>query len=69
MNNILPKISNNKNKTKKKYKSLVKNRLIAMVPVRAGSTRVQNKNIRPFGDTNLLQLKLKLLKKLTGLQI
>ena len=36
--------------------------VIAMVPVRAGSTRVENKNTRPFGFTNLLQLKLKFLK-------
>ena len=69
MNNIAtqPKISSNKNKPKKKYKSLVKNKVIAMVPVRAGSTRVPNKNTRPFGNTNLLQLKLKLLKQLMGL--
>ena len=43
------------------------NNVIAMVPVRAGSTRVTNKNTRPFGDTNLLQLKLKLLKKVNGI--
>ena len=41
--------------------------VIAMVPVRAGSTRVPNKNIRPFGSTNLLQLKLKLLKEIIGI--
>ena len=41
--------------------------VIAMVPVRAGSTRVPNKNIRPFGSTNLLQLKLKLLKEVVGI--
>ena len=41
--------------------------VIAMVPVRSGSVRVPNKNIRPFGDTNLLQLKLKLLKKVDGI--
>lgn len=39
-------------------------KIIAMVPVRAGSKRVPDKNIRPFGDTNLLELKLKLLKKI-----
>ena len=38
--------------------------VIAMVPVRAGSNRVLNKNTRPFADTNLLQLKLTVLKKL-----
>ena len=41
--------------------------VIAMVPVRAGSTRVPNKNTRPFGFTNLLQLKLKLLKEIVGI--
>ncbi len=41
--------------------------VIAMVPVRAGSTRVPDKNIRPFGDTNLLTLKLKVLKKMVGI--
>ena len=41
--------------------------IIAMVPVRAGSIRVPNKNTRPFGATSLLQLKLKLLKKVLGI--
>ena len=39
--------------------------LIALVPVRAGSQRVQNKNIRPFADSNLLEIKLNQLKKVT----
>ena len=43
------------------------NSIIAMVPVRAGSTRVPDKNIRPFGDTNLLELKLRVLKSVVGL--
>ena len=47
--------------------SAVANNVIAMVPVRAGSTRVPDKNIRPFADTNLLQLKLELLKKVEGI--
>ena len=38
-----------------------------MVPVRSGSTRVPHKNISPFSDTNLLQLKLILLKQLDGI--
>ena len=59
--------SKNKSTIKKNYNRLVKNKVIAMVPVRAGSIRVPNKNIRPFGDTNLLQLKLRLLKKLHGI--
>ena len=69
MNNITKIKSQHVNSTniKNKIKPLVKNKVIAMVPVRAGSKRVQNKNIRPFGETNLLQLKLKLLKKVHGL--
>ena len=51
----------------KKCKPVVKGKVIAMVPVRAGSVRVSNKNIRPFADTNLLELKLELLKKLNGI--
>ena len=47
--------------------SAVANNVIAMVPVRAGSTRVPDKNIRPFADTNLLQLKLEMLKKVEGI--
>ena len=43
------------------------NNVIAMVPVRAGSTCVPNKNTRPFGGTSLLQLKLELLKKVVGI--
>ena len=70
MNNIakIPARSGNKITIQKKIKPLVKNKVIAMVPVRAGSTRVPNKNIRPFGDTSLLQLKLKLLKKVEGIK-
>ena len=69
MNNItkIPSQYGNRKKIKNKIKPLVKNKVIAMVPVRAGSTRVKHKNIRPFGETNLLQLKLKLLKKVIGL--
>ena len=44
------------------------NNVIAMVPVRAGSTRVPNKNTRPFGGTSLLQLKLKLLKNIENIK-
>jgi CMP-N,N'-diacetyllegionaminic acid synthase len=38
-----------------------------MVPVRAGSMRVPDKNTRPFSDTSLLQLKLKMLKHVLGI--
>ena len=51
----------------KKYNPSLKNNIIAMVPVRSGSTRVPNKNIRKFADTNLLELKLKVLKKVNGI--
>jgi CMP-N-acetylneuraminic acid synthetase len=39
----------------------------ALVAVRSGSIRVQNKNIRPFANSNLLELKLKQLKRLSNL--
>tara|TARA_B100001093_G_scaffold477225_1_gene504314 strand:- start:2258 stop:3004 length:747 start_codon:yes stop_codon:yes gene_type:complete len=51
----------------KKYNRLLAHKIIAMVPVRAGSTRVPNKNIRKFADTSLLELKLKVLKKVKGI--
>jgi|TARA_R110000796_G_scaffold68919_1_gene157578 CMP-N-acetylneuraminic acid synthetase len=35
--------------------------ITAVVPVREGSQRVKNKNFKPFGDTNLLELKLQTL--------
>ena len=38
--------------------------MLAIVPVRKGSERVKNKNIRKFSDTNLLEIKLKSLKKI-----
>ena len=41
--------------------SLVK--LVAVVPVRKGSQRVKNKNLRKFSDTNLLTFKIETLKK------
>lgn len=36
----------------------------ALVAVRSGSQRVQNKNIRPFADSNLLTVKLEQLKRI-----
>jgi len=36
-------------------------KVTAVVPVRKNSQRVTNKNVKPFGDTNLLELKLKAL--------
>ena len=69
MNNLskVTKKSIYKEVKNKECKPIIKNKVIAMVPVRAGSVRVPNKNIRPFADINLLELKLELLKKLDGL--
>ena len=39
-------------------------KLTAVVAVRKGSQRIPNKNITPFGDSNLLEMKLNLLKKI-----
>jgi len=39
----------------------------AVVAVREGSQRCKQKNIRPFGDTNLLEMKLKTLKKVRNI--
>jgi CMP-N-acetylneuraminic acid synthetase len=38
--------------------------ITAIVPVRKGSQRVKNKNIRPFGGSNLLKIKLDVLTKI-----
>ena len=39
----------------------------AVIPVRAGSRRLPNKNILPFGDSNLLVHKIRQLKKVVNL--
>lgn len=39
----------------------------ALIPVRSGSKRVQNKNIRPFADSNLLEIKIKQLLRIPNL--
>ena len=57
--------SRKKTKTLKRDNRLLENKIIAMVPVRAGSTRVLNKNTRSFSGTSLLELKLKVLKKVS----
>ena len=36
---------------------------VAVVAVRKGSQRIPNKNIKPFGDSNLLEMKLNILKE------
>jgi len=41
--------------------------ITAVIPVRKGSVRVKNKNIKPFSDSNLLEIKIKQLKKIDSL--
>ena len=41
-----------------------KGKLTALIAVRRGSQRVKNKNIKPFADSNLLEIKIKMLKSL-----
>ncbi len=38
--------------------------ITAIIPVRKGSQRVKNKNIKPFGGSSLLEIKIKILSKL-----
>ena len=42
-------------------------KVTAVVAVRKGSQRVPDKNIRPFGESNLLQMKIDVLKQVEGL--
>ena len=37
----------------------------AVIPVRAGSTRVKDKNIRPFAGSSLLEVKIEQLKRIS----
>ena len=41
--------------------------VVAVIPVRAGSRRLPNKNILPFGDSNLLVHKIRQLKSVPGI--
>ncbi len=34
-------------------------KITAVIPIRSGSQRVKDKNLRPFADTNLMELKIK----------
>lgn len=43
------------------------NKISAVIPVKGNSTRLPNKNILPFGDSNLLQHKIDQLKQVEGL--
>ena len=45
----------------------MKPKLTALIPVRKGSERVINKNIKPFGDSSLLELKISTLKKIDNI--
>ena len=42
-------------------------KLVAVVPIRKGSQRVKNKNLREFSGKNLLIHKINLLKELSGI--
>jgi YrbI family 3-deoxy-D-manno-octulosonate 8-phosphate phosphatase len=42
-------------------------KITAVIPVRSGSTRCKNKNIRNFGDTNLLKKKIEILKQVESI--
>ncbi len=41
--------------------------IVALVPVRSGSVRVENKNIKPFAGSSLLEIKLEQLKRIPNL--
>ena len=41
----------------------MKKKIVAIVPVRKGSKRIKNKNFKKFADSNLLEIKIKSLKK------
>jgi len=45
----------------------MKRKTVAVVPVRKGSQRVVSKNTRPFSNISLLELKLKVLKEVSGI--
>lgn len=62
------------NNTKKEIESYIpkiydnNGEITAVIPVRKGSTRCQNKNFRKFADTDLLSLKINTLKKVKGIK-
>ena len=43
------------------------NEITAVIPIRYGSKRCKNKSIRSFGDTTLLELRVNILKKVSGI--
>lgn len=62
-------IKNNISESERNYDIEVNNdrKITAVIPVRKGSARCINKNIRNFGDTNLLKLKIETLKKVKSI--
>lgn len=42
-------------------------KITAVIPIRAGSQRVKNKNLRAFADTNLMELKINTLLRVPEL--
>lgn len=42
-------------------------KITAVIPVRKGSVRVKNKNLKPFAGSTLLEIKIKQLKKVKGI--
>ena len=58
---------NNKEENNETVKINNDGKITAVIPVRKGSTRCKNKNIRKFGDSNLLKLKIETLKKVKGI--
>lgn len=66
-------IDNNKKLSLKNSNQLQVNKynndgeITVVIPVKEGSTRCKDKNIRKFGDTNLLKLKIETLKKVKGI--
>jgi CMP-N-acetylneuraminic acid synthetase len=43
-------------------------KITAVIPVRKGSVRVKNKNLKPFAGSTLLEIKIKQLKKVKGIE-
>ena len=42
----------------------MKKKIVAIVPVRKGSKRIKNKNFKKFAKSNLLEIKIRALKKM-----
>jgi len=60
-------IKHNKTKKYKNNYDYKNGKITAIIPLRKGSVRCPNKNTKTFGDTNLLVLKIKVLKKVKGI--